>query len=174
MTQKRTETNEMHETNDANETRESETLNDAGDEVDRVDKAGEAGDEVCDYVMDLDTLETYFETMIVNTWEAYDLLAAFLVQLKTELELGPAGITPVSNTLDDGIDLVFQRSKAYRLARELFLMQYRGVLRPSEELEELIGPVLERARSMKRTWSNGGDGRSQKNLKRKKPGRDGQ
>jgi hypothetical protein len=111
MAQKRTETNEMRDKNDANDTRESAALSDTEGEVDRVDKAGEAGDEVCDYVMDLDTLETYFETMIVNTWEAYDLFAAFLVQLKTELDLGPAGITPVSNTLDDGIDLVFQRSK---------------------------------------------------------------
>jgi hypothetical protein len=137
MTQ-RSETSEMPDKNDTNETHESATLNDIEDEI---DKAGEG-----DYVMDLDTLETYFETMIVNTCEAYDLLAAFLVQLKTELELGPPGITPVSNTLDDGIDFAFRQSKAYRLSRELFLMSYRGVLQPQEEPERLIGPVLERAR----------------------------
>jgi hypothetical protein len=78
---------------------------------------------------------------------AVECLARLLLTIKKAIDSGGEGVRQASQTLSDGIELIYPYTNAHTSALELYVLSLEGNLKPQDEPLNLINAALERGRS---------------------------
>jgi hypothetical protein len=78
---------------------------------------------------------------------AVECLARLLFTIKKAIESGADGVRRASETLSQGIELIYTHTDAHKAALELYLLSLAGDLKPQDEPLRLINAAIERSGS---------------------------
>lgn len=78
---------------------------------------------------------------------AVECLAQLLFTLKKAIESGAEGVRQASQTLSQGIEIMYPYTNAHKAALELYVLSLEGNLKPQDEPLTLINAAVERGRS---------------------------
>jgi hypothetical protein len=76
---------------------------------------------------------------------AAESLAEVLFAVKEALGRGPKGVMQASDTLMDGLSLIYLYTDHHKAACKLYLLSLTGYLKPSDEPRQLLSGAIERA-----------------------------
>lgn len=79
-----------------------------------------------------------------------EALARLLFTLKKAIDSGPEGAMRASETLLNGIELIYLHTDAHRAALKLYVLSLEGNLKPQDEPLKLINAAVERGGSRPR------------------------
>jgi hypothetical protein len=79
--------------------------------------------------------------------DAVDVLARLLFTIRKAIDTDQEGVTQASETLLNGIELIYLHTNAHKAALKLYVLSLEGTLKPQDEPLRLINAALERAAS---------------------------
>ncbi len=79
---------------------------------------------------------------------AMECLARLLFRIKRAIDSGPEGVMQASQTLLNGIELMYLHTKAHKAALKLYVLSLEGNLKPGDEPLNLINGAIERGKSL--------------------------
>lgn len=97
-----------------------------------------------DLVVDHEDWTAILEPALCQDSAAVELLARLLFTIRKEIESGPEGVIQASNTLLNGIELLYLHTKAHQAALKLFVLSLEGNFKPQDEPFNLINGAIER------------------------------
>jgi hypothetical protein len=77
---------------------------------------------------------------------AVECLARLLFTIKRAIDSGPEGAIRASQTLLNGIELMYLHTDAHKAAVKLYLLSLKGKLKPEDEPFNLINGAIERGK----------------------------
>ncbi len=95
---------------------------------------------------DDDTWAAILEPALCQDAAAIECLARLLFTLKRAIDSGSEGAMRASQTLQNGIELIYLHTTAHQAALKLYLLSLEGNLHPQDEPLNLINAALERQR----------------------------
>ncbi|HEV7374194.1 MAG TPA: hypothetical protein VGN95_05730 [Pyrinomonadaceae bacterium] len=101
-------------------------------------------------VTDKETWTAILEPVLCQDAAAVECLARLLFTIKRAIESGPEGAIQASNTLLNGIELIYLHTNAHKAALKLYVLSLEGKLKPQDEPLNLINGAIERDRSQAR------------------------
>jgi hypothetical protein len=75
---------------------------------------------------------------------AAESLAGVLFTIKQALKRGPKGVMQASDTLMDGLSLIYLYTDHHKAARKLYMLSLTGHLKPWDEPRQLLSAAIER------------------------------
>lgn len=78
---------------------------------------------------------------------AVEALARLLFTIKKAIDSGPEGAMGASQTLMNGVELVYLHTDAHKAAVKLYVLSLEGNLKPQDEPHHLINAAIERGMS---------------------------
>ena len=91
------------------------------------------------------TWAAILEPALCQDSAATEILARLLFIIKKAIDSGPEGAIQASNTLLNGIELIYLHTDAHKAALKLFVLSLDGNLKPQDEPLRLINAAIERA-----------------------------
>lgn len=79
---------------------------------------------------------------------AMECLARLLFRIKRAIDSVPEGVMQASQTLLNGIELMYLHTKAHKAALKLYVLSLEGNLKPGDEPLNLINGAIERGKSL--------------------------
>src|SRR5438105_3260805 len=95
---------------------------------------------------DDETWTAILEPALCQDAAAVECLARLLFTLKRAIESGPEGVMQASQTLLNGIELIYLHTNTHKAAVELYILSLAGRLKPQDEPLNLINAAIERGR----------------------------
>lgn len=99
---------------------------------------------------DEETWRTILEPPSGKDSVGVEALARLLFTLKRAIDSGPEGAMRASETLLNGIELIYLHTNAHRAALKLYVLSLEGNLKPQDEPLQLINDAIERGGSQAR------------------------
>lgn len=96
---------------------------------------------------DDETWKIILESNLCKDSAAIEILARLLFTIGRAIESGPEGAIQASNTLRNGIELIYLHTNAHKAALKLYVLSLEGKLKPQDEPINLINAAIERDRS---------------------------
>jgi hypothetical protein len=96
---------------------------------------------------DKETWTAILEPVLCQDAAAVECLAHLLCTIKKAVDSGPEGAIQASNTLLNGIELIYLHTNAHKAALKLYVLSLEGKLKPQDEPLNLINAAIERNRS---------------------------
>ncbi|MDT4951984.1 MAG: hypothetical protein QOJ02_122 [Acidobacteriota bacterium] len=96
---------------------------------------------------DKETWTAILEPVLCQDAAAVECLARLLFTIKKAVDSGPEGARQASNTLLDGIELIYLHTNTHKAALKLYVLSLEGKLEPKDEPLNLINAAIERDRS---------------------------
>lgn len=93
------------------------------------------------------TWAAILEPALYQDADAVDVLARLLFTLKKAIDTGQEGVARASQTLLNGIELLYLHTNAHKAALKLYVLSLEGNLKPQDEPLHLINSAIERATS---------------------------
>jgi hypothetical protein len=90
------------------------------------------------------TWRAILEPALCQDSAGVEALARLLFTLKKAIDSGPEGAIRASQTLLNGIELLYLHTNAHKAALELYVLSLEGRLKPQDEPLQLINAALER------------------------------
>jgi hypothetical protein len=87
------------------------------------------------------------EPVLCQDAAAVEGLARLLFMIKKAIDSGPDGAIQASNTLRNGIELIYLHTNAHKAALKLYVLSLEGKLKPQDEPLNLINAAIDRDRS---------------------------
>lgn len=91
------------------------------------------------------TWAAILEPALCQDSAAAETLTRLLFTMKKAIDSGPEGATRASNTLLNGVELIYLHTDVHRAALKLFVLSLDGNLSPQDEPLSLINAAIERA-----------------------------
>lgn len=96
------------------------------------------------------TWKAILEPALCKDSAGVEALARLLFTLKRAIDSGPEGAMRASQTLLNGIELMYLHTKTHKAALKLYVLSLEGNLKPQDEPLRLINDALERGRNQAR------------------------
>lgn len=93
------------------------------------------------------TWKAILEPSLCKDSAGVEALARLLFTLKRAIDSGPEGAMRASETLLNGIELIYLHTNAHRAALKLYVLSLEGNLKPQDEPLHLINAAVERGMS---------------------------
>jgi hypothetical protein len=93
---------------------------------------------------DAETWAAIFEPALCKDSPGIEALARLLFTLKRAIDSGPEGAMRASQTLMNGIELIYLHTDAHKAARKLYVPSLEGNLKPQDEPLRPVNAALER------------------------------
>lgn len=93
------------------------------------------------------TWRAILEPALCKDSAGVEALARLLFTLKKAIDSGPEGVLRASQTLLNGIELVYLHTNAHKAALKLYVLSLEGNLKPQDEPLQLINAAIERGTS---------------------------
>lgn len=98
-------------------------------------------------IVDDGTWTAILEPALCQDSAAVECLARLLFTIKTAIESGPEGAMQASDTLRNGIELMYLHTNVHKAALKLYVLSLEGKLKPQDEPLNLINAAIERGES---------------------------
>jgi hypothetical protein len=94
-----------------------------------------------------ETWTAILEPALCQDADTVDVLARLLFTIKKAIDDGQEGVTQASQTLLNGIELLYLHTNAHKAALKLYVLSLEGNLKPQDEPLDLINAAIARAAS---------------------------
>jgi hypothetical protein len=98
-------------------------------------------------LVDDETWTAILEPSLCKDSAGIEALARLLFTLKKAIDSGPEGAMRASQTLLNGIELIYLYTNAHKAALKLYVLSLEGDLKPEDEPLQLINSAIERGAS---------------------------
>ena|ERR1043165_1483259 len=95
---------------------------------------------------DDETWTAILEPALCQDAAAVECLARLLFTIKRAIDSGPEGAMQASQTLLNGIELIYLHTNTHKAAVKLYVLSLEGQLKPQDEPLNLINAAIERGR----------------------------
>ena len=92
------------------------------------------------------TWTAILEPALCQDAAAVECLARLLFTIKRAIDSGPEGAMQASQTLLNGIELIYLHTNTHKAAVEFYVLSLAGTLKPQDEPLNLINAAIERGR----------------------------
>ena len=96
---------------------------------------------------DDETWTAILEPVLCQDEAAVELLARLLFTIRKAINSGPEGVVQASQTLLNGIELMYLHTRVHKAALKLYVLSLEGNLKPQDEPLNLINGAIERGKS---------------------------
>src|SRR2546421_12051084 len=93
------------------------------------------------------TWKAILEPALCQDSAAVEALALLLFTIKKAIDSGPEGAMRASETLLNGIKLIYLYTDSHKAALRLYVLSLEGTLKPQDEPLQLINAAIERGSS---------------------------
>ncbi len=90
------------------------------------------------------TWRAILEPSLCEDSAALEILARLLFTLKEAIDSGPEGAMRATQTLLNGIEVIYLHTQTHKAALKLYVLSLSGKLKPQDEPLNLVNAALER------------------------------